>query len=381
VADDEPAIRGALADLLAQEEHVLLVGAVADAEEAIDLASRERPDIALVDVKMPAGGGPRAAREILRLSPETRIIALSAFEDRPTVLEMLKAGAVGYLVKGTPSDDIVHSIRRVAEGGTSLSAEVVGGIVHELSSQLRRDEMAQEELGARREEIARFIDGDGLSMVFQPIMELATREIAGVEALARFSSSLPRTPDKWFAQAVELELGVRLELAAIRQALNALPRIPSEWYLSVNASHRTACSPELPGIVGPVANRLVVEITEHEAVEDYGTLLAALGTLRGLGARVAIDDAGAGYSSLRHTLRLEPEVVKVDISLTRNIDTDRAKRALSRSIVSFSEEMGITIVAEGIETEAELATLLELGVRYGQGYLLAKPGPLPGEQA
>ena len=116
VADDEPALRGALADLLAHEDRVSFVGAAADADEAIALAARERPDVALVDVKMPAGGGPRAAREIQRLSPATRVIALSAFEDRPTVLEMLRAGAVGYLVKGTPTEDIMGSIRRVAEG-------------------------------------------------------------------------------------------------------------------------------------------------------------------------------------------------------------------------------------------------------------------------
>ena len=95
VADDEPALRGALAELLAQEERIFFVGAAADADEAIALAQREQPDVALLDVKMPAGGGPRAAREIQRLSPGTRVIALSAFEDRPTVLEMLRAGAVG----------------------------------------------------------------------------------------------------------------------------------------------------------------------------------------------------------------------------------------------------------------------------------------------
>ena len=378
VADDEPALRGALAELLAQEEHVFLVGAAADADEAIELAQREQPDVALVDVKMPAGGGPRAAREIQRLSPATRVIALSAFEDRPTVLEMLRAGAVGYLVKGTAAEDIVGSIRRVAEGGTSLSAEVVGGIVHELSSQLRRAEIEEDQLEARRDEIRRFVDGEGVSMVFQPIVDLETCEAVGWEALARFRSIPLWPPDRWFAEAVVLELGVQLELATIRQAIALLPRLPEHAYLSVNCSHRAARSAEMVTTLAPIAHRVVIEITEHEAVDDYDELSLALEELRTRGVRVAIDDAGAGFASLRHTLLLAPDIVKVDISLTRAIDQDRGRRALASALISFADEMGMAIVAEGIETEAELRTLRDLGVRFGQGFFLAEPGPLPG---
>jgi EAL domain-containing protein (putative c-di-GMP-specific phosphodiesterase class I) len=377
VADDEPALRNALSELLGQEEHVELVGTAADADEAIALAGREFPDVALVDVKMPAGGGPRAAREIQRLSPATRVIALSAFEDRPTVLEMLRAGAVGYLVKGTAAEEIVGSIRRVAGGGTSLSAEVIGGIVHELSSQLRREEIEEQTREARRQEIERFVAGEGLSMAFQPIVDLMTRRPVGYEALARFRSIPLRAPDEWFAEAVALELGARLELATIGRSLAMLPDLAPDLYLSVNCSHRVAVSEELIGLLEPVANRIVVEITEHEPVEDYDALFGALARLRALGVRIAIDDAGAGYASLRHTLHIDPDIVKVDISLTRDIDKDRGRRALASALISFGEEMGMTIVAEGIETDAELRTLVELGVRYGQGYHLAEPGPLP----
>jgi EAL domain-containing protein (putative c-di-GMP-specific phosphodiesterase class I)/CheY-like chemotaxis protein len=376
LADDEPALRAALSELFSHEDGVELVGTAGDADEAIALARVVRPDVALVDVKMPMGGGPRAAREIQRESPSTRVIALSAFEDRPTVLEMLKAGAVGYLVKGSAAEQIVDSIARVADGGTSLSAEVVGGIVHELSSQLRRDEIELQERTARAGAIQRFLTGDGLSMAFQPIVDLRDRRIAGMEALARFRSLPLRPPNEWFAEAVTLELGVQLELATIRQALAALPRLPPQTYLSVNCSHRAAMSPQLVMTLEPVAKRIVVEITEHEEVGDYHELVDALSGLRSLGARVAIDDAGAGYASLRHTLQLAPDIVKVDISLTRDIDTDRGKRAMASALVAFADEMDISIVAEGIETEAEMRTLQELGVRYGQGYYLAMPGEI-----
>jgi EAL domain-containing protein (putative c-di-GMP-specific phosphodiesterase class I)/AmiR/NasT family two-component response regulator len=376
VADDEPALRGALAELLSHEDGVQLVGEASDADEAIVLAEREGPDVALVDVKMPAGGGARAAREIQRLSPRTRVIALSAFEDRPTVLEMLRAGAVGYLVKGMAADEIVTSIRKVADGGTSLSVAVVEGIVHELTSQLRREEIEFEEKAARADEIHRFLQGEGLSMAFQPIVDLDTWTVAGYEALARFRSIPLRGPDEWFAEAVTLELGMQLELAAIRQAVIALPRIPETAYLSVNCSHRTAGSAELRDIVGDDSHRIVVEITEHEAVDDYGGLTHALTALRTRGIRIAIDDAGAGFASLRHTLMLAPDIVKVDISLTRDIDSDRGRRAMASALISFADEMGMTIVAEGIETETELKTLKDLGVRFGQGYYLAEPKAL-----
>jgi EAL domain-containing protein (putative c-di-GMP-specific phosphodiesterase class I) len=378
VADDEPELRIAIADLLAHEDGLTLVGTAGDAEEAIALAIERHPDVALVDVKMPSGGGPRAAREILRASPTTRVIALSAFEDRPTVLEMLRAGAVGYLVKGTAAEQIVESIERVANGGTSISVEVVGGIVSELSSQLRREEIEREEHDARRGEIERFITGDGVSMVFQPIMDLRTRDMKGMEALARFRSFPLRPPNEWFAQAVALELSVNLELATIRQALAALPHIPPGAYLSVNCSHRTASLPQVGEILAQHASRMVVEITEHEAVDDYEALVSALSSLRGRGVRLAIDDAGAGFASLRHALLLSPDIVKIDISLTRDIDTNRAKRALTSALISFADEMGIEIVAEGIETQAELDTLQDLGVRLGQGFFLARPAPLNG---
>lgn len=376
IADDEPALRDALADLLAHEDGVVLVGEAGDADQAIELADSSRPDVALVDVSMPAGGGARAAREIIRVSPDTRVIALSAFEDRPTVLAMLRAGAVGYLVKGTVGQDLLGSIAKVFDGGASLSAELIDGIVDELSSQLRREEIEGEQVDSRRGEIDRFLSGNGVTIVYQPIVDLRSRETVGLEALARFHSLPLRPPNEWFAEAVELELGVQLELMAIRSAMAGLPQISADAYLSVNCSPRAAMSPELATLLDAHATRMVVEITEHEAIEDYALLAATLGALRDRGVRLAIDDAGAGFASLRHTLLLRPDFVKVDTSLTRDIDSDRAKRALTSALVSFGDEMGMTIIAEGIETPEELDTLVSLGVAFGQGFYLAEPAPL-----
>ena len=376
IADDEPALRGALADLFAHEDSLVLVGEAGDADQAIELADASRPDVAILDVSMPAGGGARAAREIIRVSPATRVIALSAFEDRPTVLEMLRAGAVGYLVKGSAGQDLLGSIAKVFDGGASLSAELIDGIVHELSSQLRREEIEHQQRAERRGEIDRFLSGSGVTMVYQPIVDLRSRGVVGLEALARFHSLPLRPPNEWFAAAVELELGVQLEMMAITSAMTGLHRLPADAYLSVNCSPRAAMSPILRVLVESSASRMVVEITEHEAIEDYAVLAAALEGLRELGVRIAIDDAGAGFASLRHTVLLRPDIVKVDTSLTRNIDGDGAKRAMTSALVSFAEEMGIAIVAEGIETREELDELVALGVPFGQGFYLGKPGPL-----
>jgi signal transduction histidine kinase len=146
IAEDEPTVREALGELIDGEVALRLVGAAADAEEAIQLAREHRPDVALLDVKMPAGGGPRAAREIRATCPDTRVVALSAYEDRATVLEMLRAGASGYLVKGTPAVEVVEAIRRSTRGQASLSAEVTADVIHELVELLDRSERMARQL-------------------------------------------------------------------------------------------------------------------------------------------------------------------------------------------------------------------------------------------
>jgi EAL domain-containing protein (putative c-di-GMP-specific phosphodiesterase class I)/DNA-binding NarL/FixJ family response regulator len=377
VVDDEPEVRSALAELIGAEEDLDMVASAGDPDEAAGLAGSTLPDVALVDVKMPNGGGPRAAREILRLSPRTRVLALSAYEDRETVLAMLGAGAVGYLVKGTPPEDIVGAIGRAARGQTSVSSEVMGGVVDELASQLRRAERSTHDTRARRDRIRSIVERRDFGLVYQPIVRLPGHDVVGFEALARFPQEPARPPDVWFREAAEAGLGLELELAATRMALEDLDALPREAYLSLNLSHRAALSPRLVDAFDDAPlRRIVVEITEHEPVDDYAALAAALERLRARGARIAIDDAGAGFASLRHTLQLDPDVIKLDISLTRRIDAERGKRALARALISFAQEMRMDIVAEGIETQAELETLLALGARLGQGFFLARPAPI-----
>src|SRR3990170_40637 len=245
VVEDERHVREALADLIESEETLQVVGAASDADEAIELTAREHPDVALVDVRMPGGGGSRAAREILRQSPETRVLALSAFEDRTTVLDMLRAGAVGYLVKGTAPEEIVRAIERAARGQSSLSAEVMASVVEELSTQLQREEAESTERAAVIDRIRRVIGGDGLSLVYQQIFDLRDRRVVGMEALSRFTIPPERGPQAWFQEAAQVDLAVDLELTAVAAALDDLPRVAAEAHLAINLSHRAAMSSRL----------------------------------------------------------------------------------------------------------------------------------------
>jgi EAL domain-containing protein (putative c-di-GMP-specific phosphodiesterase class I)/FixJ family two-component response regulator len=377
VADDEPAVRAALAELIESEDTLELVGAAKDAEEAIDLALREHPDVALLDVKMPAGGGPRAAREIRIGSLQTRVVALSAYEDRTSVLEMLRAGAVGYLVKGTRAADIVKMIHNVTRGDVVLSSEVMGDILEELTGRLQVEGEEEELLKTQSERIRDVLDRGRMSMVFQPIVDLETEVVVGFEALARFPSAPERPTQTWFTEAAAVGLRRELELAAVEAALAVLPDAPPEPYLSVNAMPDTLASAELAELLdGAPAHRLVLEITEHAPVHDYDSLNAAMQRMRGRGIRVAVDDAGSGFASLRHILQLAPDIIKIDNALTRNIYKDPARRALAAGLIGFAAELGATIVSEGIQSRQELDALRELGVRYGQGFYLGRPGPI-----
>jgi EAL domain-containing protein (putative c-di-GMP-specific phosphodiesterase class I)/CheY-like chemotaxis protein len=378
IADDEAVLRNALGDLVAADYDFELVAMAKDADEAIALAEDTRPDVALIDVRMPAGGGLRVAEELRQRLPGTKVIAHTAVDDRATVVKLLQSGAVGYLVKGTHPTEILAAIRRAARGFPSVSPEVMSGMVKDLAEQIQREETATSERRARVDRIADAVAGAGRSTVFQPIFELDGHRLVGVEALARFPQHDDPWPvERWFAEAAELGLGPDLELACNRSAIAALDRLPPPTYLSINASHRTAESDELAELVGAVdAARIVIEITEHEAVTDYDRLTAALQRLRALGARVAIDDAGAGFASLRHILLMAPEIIKIDVSLTSRIDSDPRRRALAAALISFAEEMSIDVVAEGVETEDEHRALQALGVRLGQGYYLGRPAPL-----
>lgn len=225
--------------------------------------------------------------------------------------------------------------------------------------------------------ISAAITAEDYDIVFQPIFDLQSRAVVSCEALCRFKALPYRSPDKWFKDAADVGLGSDLELAVLRTTLAAFPELPGSLTLSINASPELVISGRLLDLIpAHHADRVIVEITEHAAVSSYADLHAALAPLKQRGVRVAVDDAGAGYSGLQHIVQLGPDIIKMDMSLTRAIDTDPARRALASAMLFYAREMSALIVAEGIETDAELSTLRLLGADRGQGYLLGKPTSL-----
>ncbi len=230
---------------------------------------------------------------------------------------------------------------------------------------------------AVRDRIEQVLTGTGLTIVLQPIVSLSSRKIVTVEALARFAPPPERGPDRWFAEAALVGLGRPLELCAIKRALSILPELPEPLRMAVNAGPDTFCSPELLILLeASTPTRVVVELTEHVGIEDIPALHRACKALRTLGAEVAIDDTGTGFASLSLVLEVAPEFIKLDRELTGNIDLDPVRRALARALVAFGNETGAEVIAEGIETAAELDVLIDLGISYGQGFYLGRPGSL-----
>ncbi|MGZ6496564.1 MAG: EAL domain-containing protein [Actinomycetota bacterium] len=226
--------------------------------------------------------------------------------------------------------------------------------------------------------VLRHLQGLGLDIAYQPITDLGSGRVVGVESLARFSGEPPVSPDIWFRRAEEVGLRSELEEKAISIALERLAEVPNNAYVTVNCSPAVACSGALDRLLaGRPLDRIIVEITEGERIAEYAALNGALADLRARGLRIAIDDAGAGFAGMAHMVELRPDIIKLDIELTRNIDTDKHRRALVRSLVAYAGAVGAAIIAEGIETDRELRALQGLGVHFGQGYLLGRPGQLP----
>jgi EAL domain-containing protein (putative c-di-GMP-specific phosphodiesterase class I) len=222
------------------------------------------------------------------------------------------------------------------------------------------------------------LDHGAIQPAFQPVVQLADGLVRGYEALARFDRNHFSNPVQAFTFANAAGLGVELELVAARRAFERLDDMPPGAWLSVNLSVEAVMTPAVIDVLLAHAHRgITVELTEHTQVSDYATLNQTTDRLRAAGILIAVDDAGAGYASLSHVLQLRPDIIKLDITLVRDIDTDPIRTALARALATFARETGAMLIAEGIETHAEHEKLRSLGVEFGQGYYMARPGPLP----
>lgn len=236
------------------------------------------------------------------------------------------------------------------------------------------------EMSEARARIVEMLDGHAITIFHQPIHDLATGEPMGVECLARFPNNTRRGPHAWFEDAERVGLGVELEMAAVRAALETLGHVPPGKYAAINVSPATILSGALEReLDGVDTGSLLIEVTEHQQVDDFAALSRKLSRLKEK-VRIAIDDVGTGYSGLRHIVDLQPDILKMDMALTRDIHRDPARQALTGALVQLARDIGCKLVAEGIETIEERDAMAELGVDFGQGYFFARPLPVVAAQ-
>lgn len=268
------------------------------------------------------------------------------------------------------SRKVVADVSEAEIGILRMFADIVGKHLQLLVDRARQASAEQALLG-------RVLDEGGPAIVVQPIVELATDSVWAYEALSRFPARDGWGPQEWFDAADRVGLGVALESAAVHKALALLPRLPPGTCLSVNVSARALLSSASIAamLTSHAAERLIVEVTEHERVDDPQRLDAVLTMARAAGVRVAVDDAGSGFAGLEHILALAPEILKLDRALVHGVAEDPARQAMCEAMASFCRRTGKTIVAEGVETTSDLDRLRALGVTHAQGYLLGRPAP------
>ncbi|MFA5884116.1 MAG: PAS domain S-box protein [Acidimicrobiia bacterium] len=261
------------------------------------------------------------------------------------------------------------------DGAARLAAHetLVGQLAYFAGSLFGHELASRSEREAVHARIRACIDERRFHCVFQPVVDIATSAVRGYEALTRFDDS-PDT-EGTFAQAHAVGLGTELETTCLRVALAEAPRLPPTAWVSVNLSPTAILNGRAASFLVAADRQVVVEITEHTVIQDYAQIRRALEAIPGVW--LSVDDAGAGYASLRHILELRPEIVKMDVALVRNIDTDPARQGLAAGLSHFANQTGTLLIAEGVETPEEAAMLQTLGVFHAQGFLYGRPTRVP----
>jgi EAL domain-containing protein (putative c-di-GMP-specific phosphodiesterase class I) len=276
------------------------------------------------------------------------------------------AASLGILVAGTADASGVCHLARWLPALEAFGAVGAALLAPSITERQHLDDL--------RAQVRRVIEGIAFRPVFQPILALDSGALYGYEALTRFDDGT--RPDERFAEATAVGLGPELELACLRSALTAAATLPDGVAMTLNISPALLAPIEpLAELLGSASVPVVLEITEHVPIDDYPAVRAAIASLQPR-VRFAVDDAGAGFASFRHIVDLEPDFVKLDLGLIRSIERDPARQAFVAGMVYFAARTDCELIAEGIETEGELACLRALGVGLGQGYLLGRPAAL-----
>ncbi len=324
-----------------------------------------------------------------RLIPNTRAVPEAALLD---VTAQLHIGAyVGVPLLG-PTGSVVGMLCAI-DGQPCPSLDerdvtallLLAQVLHDLQQRALSAAEAVAEREGLRQALSGVLAGHGRSPVLQPIVDLRTDRAVAAEGLTRFtapspvsSDGHPRTPAQWFDDAARLGMRDELELATAQAVLDRLDTVPPHVSLCVNLGPDLLLSPRLEELLaGRPLSRIVLEITEHAPIADYARLTAVLAPHRAAGLRLAVDDAGAGYASLKHIVAVRPDLIKIDMTLIRGADGDVVRQVLLSALAGFALATGVRLVAEGVETAAELRAVADCGIDLVQGYVLAAPSADP----
>lgn len=368
VVDDDAMVRRSMARLLAQRGYD--VTTAPDGADAILRISKEPVDVIVSDIAMPGMDGIQLLREVREHDLLVPVVLITGEPAVSTAVAALQYGAFHYLTKPAAPDEV----DRIVERGVRL---------HRMA---RVKQQAADLLGL---DGARAADRAGLEasydralstlwIAFQPILSLSSRRVFGHEALLRSKEpSLPH-PGAVIDAAQRLERLPELGRTIRDRAASTVASAPESGNLFVNLHVHDLLDPALflpDAPLSKLASRVILEITERSSLEEVRDVRSRVAALREMGFRIAVDDLGAGYAGLTSFAQLEPEVVKLDMSLVRDVHISSTKQKVIRSMTSLCRDMDMLVVAEGVETREERDALVELGCDLFQGYLFAKPGP------
>jgi len=364
LVDDEPAIARSLARLLGAAGHD--VTSVHGGEEAVTLLANEKFDVIVSDIRMPGMDGLTLLRAIRARDLDVPVAFMTGSPALETVIEAMEYGAFQYLMKPVEGAELSELVER-------------GARLHRLARVRREaaDALQGKRLGDRAGLEARYASGvDKMWMAMQPVLSWRRRAVYAYEALLRTDEPTLRNPVDFVETAERLGRTDDLGRAIRRRVADQMAHVPADANVFINLHPSDLVDEELSaanGALTPYASRIVLEVTERATLDEVRGLPACVSRLRALGYRIALDDLGAGYAGLSSFAQLEPEIVKVDMSLVRGIHASPMKQKLFRSFTTLCQDLNVEIVAEGVEVAEERDCLNTLGGDLYQGYLFARP--------
>jgi EAL domain-containing protein (putative c-di-GMP-specific phosphodiesterase class I) len=371
IVDDDTALLRLTAQVLTRAGYEVLVAA--DGQQASAMLAGHTFDTIVSDIAMPHMNGINLLRAIRARDLDVPVILMTGLPDVKTAIQAVEHGALLYLSKPVDLAKLERAIAR------AVRLNQVARLKREALALVDAGGFGSAERVALEASFQRALGT--LWTAYQPIVDVRGRSLFGYEVLLRSLEQALPSPIAVLDAAERLDrlddLGRKIRDLAAQGIANAAP--DCAFFVNLHARDLmdgTLRSPDAP--LSAVANRVVLEITERVSLDGVSDLRATLAALRSMGFRIAIDDLGAGYAGLASFATLEPEFVKLDMSLIRGIDKSAVKDRLVRSMTALCKDLGMHVVAEGVETEGERDVLVDLGCDFLQGYLLGKPGkPFP----